>query len=80
MLPILMDLLQNGPSLVVQTLVVRRMRIYARTIDMGYNDVPKNLPRLCVHYENGKVVARMLVCLIRSIDFIVCQDCGNTCA
>ena len=47
---------------------------------MGYyNDGPNNLPRLRIHRESGKVVARMLVCLIRSIDYVVCQDCGNVC-
>ena len=40
----------------------------ARKHGMGYNDGPNNLQRLRVHRESGKVVARMLVCSIRSID------------
>ena len=49
----------------------------ARSQGMGYNDGANTMPRLRVHRVSGQVVARMLVCSIQSIDYIVCQDCGS---
>ena len=70
----------KGTSL-VPTLVVRLMMPtpVSLAIGKGFDHGPKNMPRLRVHRELGKVVARMLVCSIRSIDYIVGQDCGNVC-
>ena len=50
---------------------------HARKLAKGYNGGPKNMPHRRVHRESGKVVTFMLICSIRSIDYVVCQDCGN---
>ena len=48
---------------------------------MGYDTVPTNTVRVRVHVDDnsGEVIARMLVCSIRSINWIVCRDCGHVC-
>ena len=55
---------------------------HASAIGKGYEAVPNNLPRLHVHIvaKSGKVLAHMLVCWIRDIGFIVCQNCGHVCS
>ena len=46
---------------------------------MGYSGGPKKMPRLRIRTESGNIVVRMLVCSIRNVDYIVCQDCENVC-